>query len=159
MKIHPRSFDIRLAERETDVAVWFDAPGYQNCFRSFSSRELAERFVAGEDVVPVIVKSRRVKISSSAAYPGQDEEWTERGTGEEILSSAITVYHFGRKANRWNPKVTCFYRSWPSAYAELPSDRATFVAELPPGCSVEYFDNDEVRVDLGQHGVKVWLAK
>lgn len=159
MKLPPKSTNIRIIDRSADVAVWFDtAPlwGGENCFRSFSSRELAERFAAGEEVIPAPEKGERVRLTTRAAYAGPDEAWTERQTAEEILSASITAYHFGRKTKSWRPQMTCFYRRWPDRLAEIPS--GTFIAEIPPGTAVQYFDDDEIRVDLAQPGIKIWLA-
>jgi hypothetical protein len=159
MKLPPQSDNIRIQPREDgSVAVFFDCPeiwGGKNCFRKFFSLAVAEQFAAGEEITPAPEKGARVRITERAAYPGQDEPWTERQTGEEVLSAPITVYHFGRPAKSWRPQVTCFYREWPAMKAEIPA--GAFIAEIPAGAAVSYFD-DEVRVDLSHPGCKVWLA-
>ena len=157
MKIDRRAYNVMIEQRRSDVAVFFDHPAYGKCFRSFSSRELAERFAAGEEVSPQPRKGAPVKITARAKYRGQDERWTERSDGETVLGKPMTVFHFGFDGNALRAKTTCFYRAWPDRIAEVPN--GALIAEIAAGATVEFFDDDEVRVDLGSGFVRVWRAE
>ena len=160
MRLPPHAENIRIEPRADGVVVRFDTWltwGGKGCFRLFSSMEDAQRFVHGEEVVPRIERGKPVTVREDADYPGQFEPWTERRTGGGVIEKGMTVYHFGRPATSWVPKEVCAYLKWPERKVDVP--KGTFIINIPAGSWVDFYDDDEVRVDVGQPGVKVWRGK
>ena len=69
-----------------------------------------EKKKALETFKPEKIKAKKIEISESAKYRGQDMDWTEEFTGKEILLQGTKLYHYSwKKINKFYPKTTCFY--------------------------------------------------
>jgi len=145
-----------IYELEGRWIVRWDDPRYGKRIKEFPDKKRAEHFFETGEMpqMPIPMKGQRVKITQNKKdYPGQFEEWTERKTGEQITNKTTIGYHYGPDRDKFVGKVTSFYKN--------PSEnvRNGYLVEIPAGTRIEFFGDDEFRVDLSLPGIGLWKIK
>ena len=151
-----RASNIRIEDRGGNgVFVLFHTP-YGSAFRKFGDITTAEKFASGEKVsFKMPSKSKKLAITSTPIKPAQFENWTERSTGEEIITETMIGYHFGFSGKELANVETCFYGMWPSEKTQVPP--GCVMVEIPPGTKIEWYDT-EFRVVL-KESMNAWELK
>ena len=111
----------------------------------------AEREKALKTFNPKSVEPKKVSISESATYKGQDMEWTETYIGKTVLKAGEKAYHTSyRDISSFYPKETCFYESY--KLNVIGGDKNIYCLIPKKDIIVsEYSGDGEIRVDLERY--------
>jgi|SRR3989304_2438652 len=132
--------ETEIQKREDCIAVLY-TNRYGRVGRYFETEKDAEIFIKTGRVeysVPQLSKNKKIRI-----IPGekvQDEIWTERTTGTEILEEKIIGYHFGFFGKNLVSCETCFYSNWPSGMNQIPG--GAIIVEIPAGTEITWYDGE-----------------
>jgi hypothetical protein len=138
-----------------EVHEWEDGKTFSVTYKSnygtgvrlFGSKELAERFARGEEIVwAEHKKGRKVEICPETEKHEQFENWTERENGREVTTEPIVGYHFGFEGKKLAAVETCFYFEIRDDRTEIPT--GTIMVEFPAGTEITKYGDDEFRVVL-----------
>lgn len=111
----------------------------------------AEREKALKTFNPKSVEPKKVSISESATYRGQDMEWTETYIGKTVLKAGEKAYHTSyRDISSFYPKETCFYESY--KLNVIGGDKNIYCLIPKKDIIVSAYSGDgEIRVDLERY--------
>lgn len=111
----------------------------------------AEREKALKTFNPESIEPKKVSISESATYRGQDMEWTETYIGKTVLKAGEKAYHTSyRDISSFYPKETCFYESY--KLNVIGGDKNIYCLIPKKDIIVsEYSGDGEIRVDLERY--------